>query len=98
MLTDARHTDLPAPEALARELSARLEDFQSIAWTASTGSTNADLLARARAGAGTSLLGTHLQQIGRGRAGRPWHHRSGAAQRSAGASPVRLPARHLTTL
>ncbi|MCD0506236.1 biotin--[acetyl-CoA-carboxylase] ligase, partial [Bordetella petrii] len=68
MLTDARHTDLPAPEALARELSARLEDFQDVAWTAATGSTNADLLARARSGSGSWLLGTHLQQTGRGRA------------------------------
>jgi len=98
MLTDARHTDLPAPEALARELSARLDDFQSIAWTASTGSTNADLLARARAGAGTWLLGTHLQQAGRGRAGRPWQNRSGAALMFSCAFPVHMPASLLPAL
>src|SRR5690606_20321384 len=131
MLTDARHTDLPAPEALARELSARLEDFQSIAWTASTGSTNAalpapeamerglsawsedmqsiawtastgatsgDLLGCARAGAGTWLLGTHLQQTGRGRAGRPWQNRSGAALMFSCAFPVRMPASRLPAL
>ncbi|HYG44909.1 MAG TPA: biotin--[acetyl-CoA-carboxylase] ligase [Bordetella sp.] len=98
MLTDARHTDLPAPEALARELSARLDGFQAIAWTASTGSTNADLLARARAGAGTWLLGTHLQQTGRGRAGRPWQNRTGAALMFSCAYPVRMPANRLPAL
>ena len=98
MLIDARHTDLPAPEALARELSARLDGFQSVAWTASTGSTNADLLARARAGGGTWLLGTHLQQTGRGRAGRPWQNRSGAALMFSCAYPVRMPANGLPAL
>ena len=39
---------LPAPEALTRELGSRLPAFQDVAWTASTGSTNADLLGRAR--------------------------------------------------
>ena len=65
---------LPAPEALTRELGSRLPAFQDVAWTASTGSTNADLLGRARAGQGAGkpwLLGTHLQETGRGRAGRP---------------------------
>ena len=36
---------------------------------------------RARAGQGAGkpwLLGTHLQETGRGRAGRPWQNRSGA--------------------
>ncbi|MBO1111448.1 biotin--[acetyl-CoA-carboxylase] ligase [Bordetella petrii] len=98
MFTDVRHTDLPAPEALARELSARLDGFQSIGWTASTGSTNADLLARARAGGGSWLLGTHLQQTGRGRAGRPWQNRSGAALMFSCAYPVRMPANRLPAL
>ncbi|CAP45161.1 biotin--[acetyl-CoA-carboxylase] ligase [Bordetella petrii] len=98
MLTDVRHTDLPAPDALARELSARLDGFQSIGWTASTGSTNADLLARARASGGSWLLGTHLQQAGRGRAGRPWQNRSGAALMFSCAFPVRMPANRLPAL
>jgi len=98
MLIDARHTDLPAPEALARELSARLDGFQDIAWTASTGSTNADLLARARGGAGSWLLGTHLQQTGRGRAGRAWQNRVGAALMFSCAFPVRMPANRLPAL
>jgi BirA family biotin operon repressor/biotin-[acetyl-CoA-carboxylase] ligase len=73
-----RPIDLPAPETLARELGSRLPAFQDIAWTRSTGSTNADLLARARSGATAGkpwLLGTHLQETGRGRAGRPWQNR-----------------------
>jgi len=98
MLIDARHTELPAPEALARELSARLDGFQDIAWTASTGSTNANLLARARAGAGSWLQGTHLQQTGRGRAGRTWQNRVGAALMFSCAFPVRMPAGRLPAL
>lgn len=67
MPVHVRPTDLPAPDDLARMLGSRLPAFQDIAWTASTGSTNADLLARARTGAGVGkpwLLGTHLQETG----------------------------------
>ena len=68
MSAQVRPIDLPAPEDLARMLGLRLPAFQDIAWTASTGSTNADLLARARGGAAVGkpwLLGTHLQETGR---------------------------------
>ena len=57
MSAQVRPTDLPAPDDLARLLGSRLPAFQDVAWTASTGSTNADLLARARTGSG---------------AGKPW--------------------------
>jgi BirA family biotin operon repressor/biotin-[acetyl-CoA-carboxylase] ligase len=61
--------------------------FGRIDWVDQTGSTNADLLARSRerADGGYSaapkpwLLGAHLQQTGRGRAGRAWQNRPGAA-------------------
>ncbi|WP_232338202.1 biotin--[acetyl-CoA-carboxylase] ligase [Bordetella flabilis] len=63
--------------------------FGQVDWVEQTGSTNADLLARARArsngadsakaGAKPWLLGAHLQQTGRGRAGRAWQNRPGAA-------------------
>ncbi|HAP28430.1 MAG TPA: biotin--[acetyl-CoA-carboxylase] ligase, partial [Achromobacter sp.] len=56
--------DLPAPQVLARTLAERLPAFQDVTWTGSTGSTNADLLTRARSGAGSGkpwLLGTHQQ-------------------------------------
>lgn len=92
---------LPAPEALTRELGSRLPAFQDVAWTASTGSTNADLLGRARAGQGAGkpwLLGTHLQETGRGRAGRPWQNRSGATLMFSCAFDVHLPAAQLPAL
>ncbi|CAM4212624.1 biotin--[acetyl-CoA-carboxylase] ligase [Bordetella muralis] len=98
MLTDARPIDLPAPEALVRELSARLDGFQDIAWPASTGSTNADLLARARHCSGPWLLGTHQQAAGRGRAGRPWQNRIGATLMFSCAFPVRMPPHRLPAL
>lgn len=45
-----------------------------VRWVAQTGSTNADLLAEARAGRldGPTLLATGQQTAGRGRQGRPW--------------------------
>lgn len=93
--------DLPAPETLARMLADRLPAFQDIAWTRSTGSTNADLLARARSGTGAGkpwLLGTHLQETGRGRAGRPWQNRSGSTLMFSCAFDVHLPATQLAAL
>ena len=46
----------------------------NVRWVAQTGSTNADLLAEARAGRldGPTLLATGQQTAGRGRQGRPW--------------------------
>lgn len=101
MSDHVRPIDLPAPDDLARMLGSRLPAFQDIAWTASTGSTNADLLARARTGAGAGkpwLLGTHLQETGRGRAGRPWQNRVGAALMFSCAFDVHLPAAQLPAL
>ncbi|WP_313371187.1 biotin--[acetyl-CoA-carboxylase] ligase [Achromobacter animicus] len=93
--------DLPAPEILARTLADRLPAFQDVIWTGSTGSTNADLLARARSGAGAGkpwLLGTHQQDAGRGRAGRPWQNRSGSTLMFSCAFDVHLPAMQLAAL
>ncbi|CAB3828110.1 biotin--[acetyl-CoA-carboxylase] ligase [Achromobacter deleyi] len=101
MSAQVRPIDLPAPDDLARMLGSRLPAFQDIAWTASTGSTNADLLARARSGAAAGkpwLLGTHLQETGRGRAGRPWQNRVGAALMFSCAFDVHLPAAQLPAL
>jgi len=72
---------LPAPETLTRQLCEALTDFPSVQWRSQTTSTNAQLLAQ---GKQTStprpwLLGAHAQQQGRGRAGRTWHNREGAA-------------------
>lgn len=101
MSEHVRPLDLPAPEILARELGLRLPVFQDIAWAGDTGSTNADLLARARSGEGTAkpwLLGTHLQNAGRGRAGRPWQNRTGSTLMFSCAYDVHLPAAQLPAL
>jgi len=100
-VTTVRPPDLPAPETLARLLRERLPGFRDIAWTGSTGSTNADLLARVRRGEAPAkpwLLGTHLQETGRGRAGRPWRNRVGAALMFSCAFDVHLPAAQLPAL
>src|SRR5690606_19328557 len=62
---------LPSPDELASQLRAVLTDWAEVQWCASTGSTNTDLLQAVKAGApAPRLLGTHLQEQGRGRAGR----------------------------
>ncbi|OWY61991.1 biotin--[acetyl-CoA-carboxylase] ligase [cyanobacterium TDX16] len=54
--------------------------FEQVEWVGETGSTNADLLARARAGAsdGLVLVADH-QAAGRGRLGRSWEAPPGAS-------------------
>lgn len=54
--------------------------FERVVWVAETGSTNADLLARARSGApdGEVLVADH-QTAGRGRLGRTWEAPPGAS-------------------
>ncbi|KCB46122.1 biotin--[acetyl-CoA-carboxylase] ligase [Bordetella hinzii] len=92
--------DLPAPDALQRAVQARLPGFAHVQWVASTGSTNADLLARARHSRDAKpwLLGAHLQEAGRGRAGRAWQNRSGATLMFSCAFDVRLPPAQLPAL
>ncbi|OZI72142.1 biotin--[acetyl-CoA-carboxylase] ligase [Bordetella genomosp. 12] len=92
--------DLPAPDALQHALGARLPGFTHVQWVASTGSTNADLLARARQhrDAKPWLLGAHLQEAGRGRAGRAWKNRSGATLMFSCAFDVRLPPAQLPAI
>lgn len=84
--------------ALTRTLPA----FSQIEWRNETGSTNADLMLRARNNQQTLarpwLLGTHLQSRGRGRAGRTWQNRSGANLMFSCAFDVFIPARSLATL
>ena len=46
--------------------------FSDVRWVTETGSTNADLLAAARSGAGEQVLVTDSQTAGRGRLGRVW--------------------------
>ena len=91
--------DLPSPTDMTYALRARLAGFDAIDWTAETGSTNTDLLTRLRnqtAPAGTLLCGTHLQQAGRGRAGRRFE--ASSALMFSCAFPVRMAPVHLPSL
>ena len=93
--------DIADPAAVVDGLSERLPHFGDIRWVQATGSTNADLLARARSADEPPrpwLLGTHLQQAGRGRAGRPWRSAVGECLTVSCAFDVDMPARHLPSL
>lgn len=93
---------LPEPADLATSLRSTLPEFQRISWVERIGSTNAELLAHARANDGILarpwLLGAHLQEQGRGRAGRTWQNRHGANLMFSCAFDVFLPPRNLPTL
>ncbi|MER1966770.1 biotin--[acetyl-CoA-carboxylase] ligase [Castellaniella sp. GW247-6E4] len=93
---------LPAPEALAKALRGLLPGAWRIDWAERTGSTNADLLACARRAQGVParpwLLGSHVQEQGRGRAGRTWQNRRDANLMFSCAFDVFLQARQLPTL
>lgn len=93
---------LPSPQEMKAALSAALPHFNDIEWVDRTMSTNADLLARARASVGQLarpwLLGAHVQESGRGRAGRTWQNRSGANLMFSCAFDVFLPPQQLPTL
>ena len=93
---------MPSPEEMTRTLRAALPRFAQVAWVAKTGSTNGDLLVRARDPMSPMtrpwLLGCHLQTQGRGRAGRTWRNRTGANLMFSCAFDVFLPARQLPTL
>lgn len=87
---------------MAAALRQALPGFQQVDWLERTSSTNADLLENARTGhprlARPWLLGTHLQESGRGRAGRTWQNRAGANLMFSCAFDVFLPPRQLPTL
>lgn len=93
---------LPEPADLATSVRSALPEFKRIDWQERVGSTNAELLARARSNDGILarpwLLGAHLQEQGRGRAGRTWQNRHGANLMFSCAFDVFLPTRHLPTL
>jgi BirA family biotin operon repressor/biotin-[acetyl-CoA-carboxylase] ligase len=75
---------LPSPADLARQVRDALPLRAEVVWSAETGSTNADVQARLRArdlpaDVDLVLHGAHLQNAGRGRAGRVWQTRPGDA-------------------
>jgi BirA family biotin operon repressor/biotin-[acetyl-CoA-carboxylase] ligase len=82
-------------------LTPLLPGFASLQWLESTGSSNADLIERARqphAPALPWLLGADSQLSARGRAGRPWQNASGAALMFSCAFGLDLPAATLPGL
>lgn len=102
MNTPKPYTLLPEPSEMQAALTLALPHFQQLDWVASTSSTNGQLLARARATDGPLarpwLLGAHLQEQGRGRAGRTWQNRVGANLMFSCAFDVFLPPNQLPTL
>ncbi len=70
------------PDIMELNLKSELFEFGSVTWVNKTDSTNVDLYNLARSQTPTTrrpwLLGTHLQEKGRGRAGRTWQNKSGA--------------------
>lgn len=93
---------LPTPDQMTTQLRAALPRFRQVSWVQSTASTNADLMSLARAEQGQLarpwLLGAHLQERGRGRAGRSWQNRAGANLMFSCAFDIFLPPRQLPTL
>lgn len=93
---------LPSPQEMIKDLRAALPHFKQIEWYEQTESTNADLLTKARTSnlqlARPWLLGAHLQNKGRGRAGRTWQNRPGANLMFSCAFDVFLPPHQLATL
>lgn len=92
---------LPQPSLLAQRLRIALPGFCHIDWVERTGSTNADLLELTRREdqpARPWLLGSHLQEHGRGRAGRTWQNRASANLMFSCAFDVFLPPRLLASI
>jgi len=87
---------------MAVGLRSALPCFKHIDWVQRTTSTNADLLSRARKDDGQMarpwLLGAHIQENGRGRAGRTWQNRLGANLMFSCAFDIFLPPRRLPAL
>lgn len=87
---------------MAAGLRQRLNAFAQIEWLGQTGSTNADLMQRARSNHNQLtrpwLLGAHLQTAGRGRAGRTWHNKTGVNLMFSCAFDVFIKARDLATI
>ena len=93
---------LLSPQEMVQSLRPALAQFKQVEWCEQTESTNADLLSKARTSAlqlaRPWLLGAHLQNKGRGRAGRTWQNRPGANLMFSCAFDVFLPPHQLATL
>lgn len=93
---------LPKPKHMQEGLQNLLTNFGSVKWVDKTTSTNLDLYTQARNSSINSikpwLLGTHLQEQGRGRLGRTWQNSSGAHLMFSCAFDVFIPARMLPSI
>ena len=93
---------MPTPGKLKEALIDALPGFRQVDWVQSTLSTNAELMSRARSIDGPVarpwLLGAHLQEQGRGRAGRTWQNRAGANLMFSCAFDVFLPSKQMPAL
>ena len=90
----ASHFSCPNPETMISALTPLLPQFASLEWLETTGSSNADLMQRARQADATPLpwlLGADRQSSARGRAGRPWQNTPGATLMFSCAFAVDLP-------
>lgn len=86
---------------MVSQLRQALPHFPRIEWVERTDSTNADLLHWAREDHPSLrpwLLGAHLQDRGRGRAGRTWQNRAGANLMFSCAFDIFVPPHALATL
>ncbi|MDO8694894.1 MAG: biotin--[acetyl-CoA-carboxylase] ligase [Sheuella sp.] len=95
------HSDLQTSETMSGALKPSLPGFGSVQWLANTGSTNLDLVQRARQPARPALpwlLGADRQSTARGRAGRVWENTSGATLMFSCAFEVNLPPSELPGL
>ena len=95
------HSDLQTSEKMSGALKPSLPGFGSVQWLANTGSTNLDLVQRARQPAPPPLpwlLGADRQSTARGRAGRVWENTPGATLMFSCAFEVNLPLSELPGL
>ncbi|MGG4605274.1 biotin--[acetyl-CoA-carboxylase] ligase [Paenalcaligenes sp. Me131] len=92
---------LTSPSRMVSQLRQALPQFRRIEWVDRTDSTNADLLQWAREDNPSLrpwLRGAHLQDRGRGRAGRTWKNREGAHLMFSCAFDIFVPPHALATL
>lgn len=97
----ASHFSCPNSETMISALTPLLPQFTSLEWLESTGSSNADLVQRARQADRPPLpwlLGADTQSSARGRAGRLWQNTPGATLMFSCAFAVDLPIAELPGL
>ena len=101
LISHPSYLALQTSETMLSALMPLVPGFPSVQWLADTGSTNVDLVQRARQPARPPLpwlLGADRQLTARGRAGRVWENASGATLMFSCAFQVNLPLSELLGL